>query len=202
MATHYYNVMESLVAEELERQMRAVPLRLRQYLNPQEAAAFALNRLPALYATTQRGWNQQKLRARRTFSQQIVTAVRQGLTAVQRSPFRSETPLPQAADEEAQTALQHLKELLQCHDLTWKNLPQQVAQAIVRSIEPPISDTYGAAGIPSQQASDLSQTLVAPDGQHPSLNLARSRRPVLSAQRVLPPKSLKFGDSWDSYYSR
>ncbi len=56
----YRNVMEPLVAEEVQRQL---PLKLVKYLNRAQAIAYALNRLPALYATSERGWHLQMLKA-------------------------------------------------------------------------------------------------------------------------------------------
>ena len=55
--------------------------------------AYALNRLPALYATSEEGWHRQQLRAKQQLKEQIVTAVRQGLAAVQKDPLKSSTPL-------------------------------------------------------------------------------------------------------------
>ncbi|MCS6813064.1 MAG: late competence development ComFB family protein [Cyanobacteria bacterium] len=51
-STIYRNAMESLVAEELERQFQLVPPKLGRYLSREEVTAFALNRLPPLYATS------------------------------------------------------------------------------------------------------------------------------------------------------
>ncbi|MCS6814976.1 MAG: late competence development ComFB family protein, partial [Cyanobacteria bacterium] len=70
------NVMEFLVAEEIEKQLKFVPARLAKYLNVQEISAFALNRLPALYATSERGWRQQCIKGKRDYGEKIKHAVR------------------------------------------------------------------------------------------------------------------------------
>lgn len=97
----YGNVMERLVAEEVQQQLQQLPPKLVKYLNPVQVIAYALNRLPALYATSERGWHLQQQRAAEQFGHQIVTAVRQGLAAVQRDPLRVATPLkfPEAVEE-------------------------------------------------------------------------------------------------------
>ena len=89
----YSNAMEPLVIEEVERQLRNLPPKLVEYLNPAQVIAYALNRLPALYATSEQGWHRQQQRAREQFGDQIVVAVRQGLAAVQRDPLRAAAPL-------------------------------------------------------------------------------------------------------------
>ncbi|MCS6812921.1 MAG: late competence development ComFB family protein [Cyanobacteria bacterium] len=133
----YRNAMEHLVAEEIDKQFRMIPPRLARYLNKKEVAAFALNRLPSLYATSEKGWRQQCLRGRRDYSEQIATAVRQGVLAVQKDPLRIETPIaPDAADQggsDAYKALQALRLLLHCDDLSWQNVVAKVEDAIAKS---------------------------------------------------------------------
>lgn len=90
---HYRNVMEALVIEELERQMQLLPSDLVDYINPAQVIAFALNRLPPLYATSFDGWQKQEIRAKKQFENQIYLAVRWGLTVVQREPWKGATSL-------------------------------------------------------------------------------------------------------------
>lgn len=129
----FRNVMESLVAEEIDRQFQQLPPRLARYLSKEEVAAFALNRLPALYATSEKGWRQQGIRGRRDYNAQITTAVRQALAAVQRDPLRMETPLPTAEDMEAQVALRKLKTLLKTEDISWTTLADVVEQTLIKT---------------------------------------------------------------------
>lgn len=89
----YRNAIEPLVAEELEQQLDRLPKQIVKYVNPAQVMAYALNRLPALYATSEEGWRRQQLRAKQQLKEQIVTAVRQGLAVVQKDPLKSSTPL-------------------------------------------------------------------------------------------------------------
>jgi len=132
-AQTYRNVMDPLVAEEAEKQLRLLPPKLRRYVNQAEVIAYALNRLPPLYATSEKGWQQQYVKAKRQMHTQIVQAVRQALAAVQRDPLRSVAPLRLEGDREAQEALQGLKELLCTHDLAWENLVETIEQALIRT---------------------------------------------------------------------
>ncbi|MEB3829476.1 late competence development ComFB family protein [Phormidium sp. CCY1219] len=100
----YRNAIEPLVVEEARRQIRQLPPRLLMSLNPQQliaqVVAYALNRLPALYATSDRGWKFQQQQAEK-LQPQIEKAVRQGLAAVQRDPL---TPVWESPDSEAAEA--------------------------------------------------------------------------------------------------
>jgi len=85
--------MEPLVVEEVEQQLRHLPAKIANYIHPPQVVAYALNRLPALYATSEEGWHWQQKRAKSKLKEQIATAVRQGLVAVQRDPLKLLTPL-------------------------------------------------------------------------------------------------------------
>ena len=121
------NVMEVLVADEIERQIVRLPSNIKKFINPIEVATYALNRLPALYASSQQGFNKQKIKGRSEYSVKITQEVRKGFAAVQKDLLRSSTPL--TADEqdldrdlkEAKAALQELADYLPKKDLTWKN---------------------------------------------------------------------------------
>lgn len=128
------NVMESLVAEELERQLQHLPYKTARYIDGAEVAAYALNRLPALYATSKRGWQQQRQRGEGDLKQQVVKAVRQGIAVVQQDPLRMSVPLEQEGTE-SQTALRELKELLQQEGLSWNNLASAVEEALTNTMQ-------------------------------------------------------------------
>jgi hypothetical protein len=89
----YGNAIEPLIVEEVERQMQQLPPSLVQYLDAAQVTAYALNRLPALYATSVEGWHRQQQRAKEKMAAEIFMAVRQGLAAVQRDPLKTSTPL-------------------------------------------------------------------------------------------------------------
>lgn len=95
----FRNVLEPLVTDEVVRQMQNQPYKLVKYLDPNQVIAYALNRLPALYATSIEGWNWQQQRAKNQLAGQICLAVRQGLAAVQRDPLKQSTPLMLSEEE-------------------------------------------------------------------------------------------------------
>lgn len=127
------NVMELLVADEIERQIVRLPSNIKKFINPIEVATYALNRLPALYASSQQGFNKQKLKGRSEHSVKITQEVRKGLAAVQQDLLRSSTPLLSENEseidksiKEAKAALQELADYLPEKDLTWKNVVRLV----------------------------------------------------------------------------
>jgi len=97
----YRNAIEPIVIQEVEEQLQKLSPNILEYINSAQIVAYALNRLPALYATSKEGWNAQQLRAKKQMKEQIATAVRQGLAAVQRDPLKISTPLLVEAEAEA-----------------------------------------------------------------------------------------------------
>lgn len=98
----YRNALEPLVVEESQRQLQQFPPKMLGSLKPErvlaQVVAYALNRLPALYATSDRGWQFQQHQAQK-LRPQIVMAVRQGFAAVQRDPLTpvwDDAPQPEA----------------------------------------------------------------------------------------------------------
>lgn len=126
-ATHrklYVNVMELLVAEEVDRQLASLPERVSKYIKRTEVETFALNRLPALYASSEKGLKHQYDRALHDFKTQIFNAVRQAFAAVQVDPIRLSQPLKLNQEEEA--VLEALRDLLKDPDLTWKSALREI----------------------------------------------------------------------------
>jgi len=95
------NIMESLVLEEVDEQLsRQISSQLAEYINRMEVATYALNRLPALYASSQEGLYYQVKRAKMQCREKIGEAVRRGIAAVLRDPIRTSTPLtPEAVSK-------------------------------------------------------------------------------------------------------
>ncbi|MEO0536951.1 MAG: late competence development ComFB family protein [Cyanobacteria bacterium P01_A01_bin.123] len=127
-AKGYRNAMEMLVAEEVKRLFPKLSPNIARHISPIEIETYALNRLPALYASSQRGWNFQQRRAQDELKQAIATAVQQAFAAVQLDPLRLSQPIPfedkqtQQELEAAQTALKEVRHLLNAPNLTWQSL--------------------------------------------------------------------------------
>lgn len=132
------NVMEILVSDEIQRQLSRYPDNVKKYINFLEVATYALNRLPPLYASSQQGFNKQKLKGRSEYSVQITQAVRKGFAAVQQDLLRYSTPLVDTAEEnieqelqEAKNALQELAEFLPDQDISWRKIVKIVKPILI-----------------------------------------------------------------------
>jgi hypothetical protein len=114
------NVMEDLVHDEIARQIKHYPKNLVGYINKVEVATYALNRLPALYASSQNGQSQQIQIARKKYKDQVVSAVRRAIAAVERDPLRVSAPIVSELENHydlSKTLLAELQILLQQRNL-------------------------------------------------------------------------------------
>ncbi len=131
----YKNVMEILVEQEVLRQVNALPARIASYINQTELLAFALNQLPALYATSERGLEHQLERGKIKFAVQITQSVQRAIAAIRRDPLRSHVPLKVEQDLPHQEVLSRLRRLLQNDRVDWETLPIAVEQALYRATQ-------------------------------------------------------------------
>ncbi|MFZ4640150.1 MAG: late competence development ComFB family protein [Nodosilinea sp.] len=162
----YINVMEILVAEEVEAQMQTLPPRVLRYLKAMEVETYALNRLPALYASSEKGWEYQYEKAKRELRNQIKTAVRQAVAAVQVDPLRSCEPLQLNQEDPAQGVLNSLRELLRQPDLSWDGL--------INRIKTMVSFPTGETQFPSRADQSLTNASPLPSDSTQSISLGDS----------------------------
>ncbi|WP_265416079.1 late competence development ComFB family protein [Aphanothece sacrum] len=136
--------MEILVKEEIEKQLKCYPKALKAYFNTIEIETHALNRLPALYASSKIGEEQQKRLGKKRYQEQIKSAVRRAIAAIERDPLRKSTPLISEENTQyqiANNALKRLEKLLKDYqlineneDLCWHNLTSLVRQGLNKII--------------------------------------------------------------------
>lgn len=131
----FKNTLESLVMWIANQNIQRLAPELAQQISLEEVAAFALNRLPPMYATSDRGLKQLRQRAKAEFASQIVAAVREGIQTIIKAPQRALQPLPFAKFiNEQEKALIELKDILQIDDLDWRNAPDIVEDALERTL--------------------------------------------------------------------
>ncbi len=130
----YINVMEAAVIEEVDQQLRQLPDRVVKYIRRSEVETFALNRLPALYASSEKGFQHQRDRALQELKPKIASAVRQAFAAVQVDPIRLSEPLKFADNSsEAEAVLQALREWFHSPELTWQAALKKIQRLQRRS---------------------------------------------------------------------
>ncbi len=92
----YINVMESLVAAEFEVQLARLAPAVRPRLDRTDVEAWALNQLPARYATSKRWIPVVSARVREKESARITEAVQRGImTVYQNSQPAAEAGIPE-----------------------------------------------------------------------------------------------------------
>lgn len=128
----YKNVMELLVEEEVGRQFNTLPDRVSSYVNPVEWVAYALNQLPPLYATSEKGLHYQMQRGKAKHGAEIRQAVQRALAAIGRDPLRTSTPL-QSPQAPFRKVLTQLRFLLRNDQLDWDTLPGAIEKALERA---------------------------------------------------------------------
>ncbi|MGK7908713.1 MAG: late competence development ComFB family protein [Synechococcus sp.] len=118
------NVLEELVLNEANRQISNLAEREQQKLVVVEVAAYVLNRMEPMYATTRDGWGHQRERALRNSSQEVRQQVTRAIAKMQKTPSLLRRPLPETV--EARCALNQLRTTLNQPNLTWMEVPQLV----------------------------------------------------------------------------
>ncbi len=100
-------------------------------LNIYEIMAYALNRLPPMYASSEQGLKQQRYRAKVELSSRIGEVLREAIIKVAKSPLKGTQPLLQAtAIAERDYALQALREMLRRDDISLENVGRVVREAL------------------------------------------------------------------------
>ena len=143
IAKIHVNIMEILVKEEIEKQLKFYPKNIRNYINKVEVATYALNRLPPLYASSTIGKEKQKRIGKQKYKDQITLAVRRALAAIERDPLRKSTPLMSedyAQYQLAENSLKTLENILKEYGvisndqrLDWNNLNRVIKQLIAKT---------------------------------------------------------------------
>jgi hypothetical protein len=125
------NAIEEIVIQEVQAQLAKAPQSQQNTVNINDVAAYALNRLPPMYATSQEGWSQQRRRAMTEFMGQIEMMVRRALVNAKPDVLRDMTPLPEKETENQALALAQLQQLFGVDDMTWRDLPAILDNALM-----------------------------------------------------------------------
>jgi hypothetical protein len=133
----YSNILESLVTAIVERRVNRLEEVVQKKINIDDVAAYVLNRLPPMYATSRRGLQNLRQRVKSEMTSQIISIVKEALNRVVQAPERSLSPLPfEKFNIELEDALVQLRELLKRDDVTWRN----VAEIVEECLRAPKSD--------------------------------------------------------------
>lgn len=127
----YSNILESLVSAIIERRVQRLDESIQQRISIDDVAAYVLNRLPPMYATSRKGLQNLRQRVKSEMTQQIINMVKEALTKVIQAPDRSLSPLPfEKFNLELEETLVQLRELLGREDMTWRNVAEVVEECL------------------------------------------------------------------------
>ncbi|MFN8969947.1 MAG: late competence development ComFB family protein, partial [Pseudanabaena sp.] len=127
----YSNILESLVNAIVERRTLRLDENVQQKVNINDVAAYVLNRLPPMYATSRRGLQNLRQKVKSEMASQIISIVKEALTKVVQAPERSLSPLPfEKFNIELEDSLVQLRELLKRDDITWRNIAEVVEECL------------------------------------------------------------------------
>lgn len=127
----YSNILESLVEAIVERRVNRLDETLQKRISIDDVAAYVLNRLPPMYATSRRGLQNLRQRVKSEMTNQIISIVKEALNKVIQAPERSLSPLPfEKFNLELDETLVQLRELLKRDDITWRNIAEVVEECL------------------------------------------------------------------------
>lgn len=124
------NALEELVIEEAEAQYKRLGADVKKRVDLSEVIAYTLNRLPPMYATTQRGWVQQRKKAEQELGKAIAKTVRNGFLSTQSDVLRQQDPIPAHELISQARSLAKLRKLFNKDYLKWKDVPEIVRDAL------------------------------------------------------------------------
>ena len=133
----YSNILEILVSVVIERRVQRLDEATQQKISIDDVAAYVLNRLPPMYATSRRGLQNLRQKVKSEMTDQIITIVKEALNRIIQAPERALSPLPfEKFNLELEDALVQLREFLGRDDITWRN----VAEVVEECLRTPRSD--------------------------------------------------------------
>jgi hypothetical protein len=125
------DILESLVTAIVERRVNRLDEAVQNKINIDDVAAYVLNRLPPMYATSRRGLQNLRQRVKSEMTSQIISIVKEALNRVVQAPERALSPLPfEKFNVELEDALVQLRELLGRDDITWRNIAEIVEECL------------------------------------------------------------------------
>ncbi len=127
------NVLIEFVDREANAQIQSLGSRIRHQYNMVEVIAYALNRLPPMFASTEVGL-QSKRQECIAMQADISKATRQALLGVRRDPLREAEPMEDVELANAPYALLNAQEILGWKNLMWCDLPKALGDELEKAI--------------------------------------------------------------------
>jgi Late competence development protein ComFB len=141
------NTIEDIVVEESIQQLCYAQQQLKEKTDLSDVVAAALNKLPPMYATSDRGWQMLRKKANNDLRLQISEAVQQSIVSAKPKAPRD---IPHISEDELEVpahSLAKLQDILQNYELEWKDIPC--------SVEAMLDNIRCGADLSEQRATNL-----------------------------------------------
>jgi hypothetical protein len=133
LVAKFVNAIEHPVVKEARLQLEEFSPQMKQHVKVVEVVAYALNRLPTMYATTRQGYINQHDHALSALNSQISDVVHRGFQIVQTGdPLHDLTPLPPQLLMNEAGVLHALRQLFRRKFLRWNDVPNAVRSIVIR----------------------------------------------------------------------
>jgi len=131
----FVNVLEEILVKETYSQIDELRPEIQPKVRVAEVVAYAINRLPPLFATSMSGWHYQYDYAVNELQPQISQLVKQGIkTVLFGDPLHDLTPLPNHLFTNSAGVLYQLSQVLGRKHLRWRDVPILVESITTRSV--------------------------------------------------------------------
>jgi hypothetical protein len=131
----FSNVLEKLVLSLTYHQIQKLHPAIAEKVDLGEATAYVLNRLPPMYATSEKGFKALRLRAREVYGKEIVAVLKEAIAVCIEAPNLEKMPLPLARFEaELEESLEQVGWILQRDDINWRNAPFIIEECLRKAI--------------------------------------------------------------------
>ncbi|MCY7331500.1 MAG: late competence development ComFB family protein [Pseudanabaena sp. CAN_BIN31] len=130
----FVNVLEEIVFKEIYTQIEELRPEIQPKVKVEEVLAYAINRLPPLFATSMVGWQYQYNYALNQLESQILQLVKYGIkTVLVGDPLHDLTPLPNHLFINSAGILYQLSKLFDRRYLRWRDVPILVKELSSKS---------------------------------------------------------------------
>ena len=127
----FINVLEEIIVKEVISQIEELRPDLQSKVRTAEVTAYALNRLPPLFATSMTGWKYQYDYAVSDLYPQVTQTVKYGIqTALFGDPLHDLTPLPKHLFINSAGVLHQLNQVFKRKYLRWRDIPIIVKETV------------------------------------------------------------------------
>ncbi len=131
----FVNVLEEILVKEVYIQIEELRPELQPKVRAVEVVAYALNRLPPLFATSMIGWQYQYEYALNELHPQISQLVKQGIkTVLFGDPLHDITPLPNHLFTNSAGVLYQLSQVFERKHLRWRDVPALIEEIVNKPI--------------------------------------------------------------------